>query len=86
MLLKTKKMINKKKIKSGLKIIAFIFPCIFIGPSLFLRGNMGVLENTDTKTLIFLTSGGVIMFIALLGLFVGLKKILDGLFDESSNV
>ncbi len=81
-----KKMINKKKIKSGLKIIAFVFPCIFIGPSLFLRGNMGGLENTDTKTLIFLISGGVIMFIALLGLFVGLKKILDGLFDKNSNV
>lgn len=85
MLLKTKKMINKKKIQTGLKIIAFIFPFIFIGPSLFLRGNMGGFENADTKSLIFLIIGGVIMLVALIGLFIGLKKILDGVFDKNTN-
>jgi len=78
-------MINKKKLQSGLKIIAFIFPFIFIGPSLFLRGNMGEFENADTKSLIFLIIGGLIMLIALLGLFIGLKKILDGVFDKNSS-
>lgn len=78
-------MINKKKLQTGLKIIAFIFPFIFIGPSLFLRGNMGVFENDDTKSLIFFIIGGVIMLVALLGLFIGLKKILDGVFDKNTN-
>jgi len=78
-------MINKKKLQSGLKIIAFIFPFIFIGPSLFLRGNMGGFEDTDTKNLIFLISGGIIMLGALIGLFIGLKKILDGIFGKNSN-
>lgn len=78
-------MINKKKIQTGLKIIAFIFPFIFIGPSLFLRGNMGGFENADTKSLIFLIIGGVIMLVALIGLFIGLKKILDGVFDKNTN-
>lgn len=78
-------MINKKKIQTGLKIIAFIFPFIFIGPSLFLRGNMGGFENTDTKSLIFFIIGGIIMLVALLGLFIGLKKILDGVFDKNTN-
>ncbi len=78
-------MINKKKLQSGLKIIAFIFPFIFIGPTLFLRGNMSGFENIDSKNLIFLITGGIIMLIALLGLFIGLKKILDGVFEKKSN-
>ena len=42
-------MINKKKLQSGLKIIAFIFPFIFIGPSLFLRGSMSGFDDVDSK-------------------------------------
>ena len=78
-------MINKKKIQNGLKIIAFIFPFIFIGPALFLKGNMNGFENIDSKNLFFLISGSIIMLTALLGLFIGLKKILDGVFDKKSN-
>ena len=78
-------MINKEKLLSGLKIIAFIFPFIFIGPALFLKGNMTGLDNDDSKNLIFLIIGGVAMLIALIGLFMGLRKIIDSLFDEKSN-
>ncbi len=72
-------MINKKKLQTGLKIIAFIFPFIFIGPSLFY---MSGLESTDSKNLFFLISGSIIMLIALFGLFIGLKKILDAIFEK----
>ncbi|MEC8537424.1 MAG: DUF6095 family protein [Bacteroidota bacterium] len=78
-------MINKKKLQSGLKIIAFIFPFIFIGPSLFLRGSMSGFDDVDSKNLIFLISGGITMLFALLGLFVGLRRILDAIFDKNSN-
>ncbi len=80
-----KKMPNKKKIKNGLTIIGFIFPFIFIGPAVFLRGNMSNLQSLDSKNILFLITGGVIMLIAILGLFIGLKKILDGIFEEKSN-
>ncbi len=75
-------MINKKKLQTGLKIIAFIFPFIFIGPSLFY---MSGLENTDSKNLFFFISGSIIMLIALFGLFIALKKILDAIFEKKSN-
>tara|TARA_B100001559_G_C16304231_1_gene531075 strand:+ start:293 stop:532 length:240 start_codon:yes stop_codon:yes gene_type:complete len=78
-------MINKKKLLSGLKIIAFVFPFIFIGPALFLKGNMTGFDNDDSRNLIFLIIGAVTMLIALIGLFMGLKKIIDSLFDEKSN-
>ena len=78
-------MMNKKKLQTGLKIIAFIFPFIFIGPALFLRGNMSKLETFNSTDLFFLISGGIIMLMAILGLFVGLKKILDAIFEEKSN-
>jgi len=80
-----KKMTNKKKIKTGLTIIAFIFPFIFIGPAVFLRGNMNNLQSLDSKNILFLIAGGIIMLIAILGLFIGLKKILDAIFEENPN-
>jgi len=78
-------MINKKKLQNGLKIIAFIFPFIFIGPALFLKGNMSELENPHSRNLFFFIVGVIIMLIALLGLFIGLKKILDAIFEKKTN-
>ncbi len=46
---------------------------------------MNGFENIDSKNLFFLISGSIIMLTALLGLFIGLKKILDGVFDKKSN-
>ena len=70
---------NKKKLQSGLKIIAFIFPFVFIGPSVFLKGNMPP-ENLLVQAL-----GVIMMLIAIFGAFLGLKKILDSIFDRKSN-
>ena len=46
---------NKKKLQSGLIIVAIIFPLIFIGPSIFLMGNMNgdseILEEKNLKTI-----------------------------------
>jgi len=77
---------NKKKLQSGLIIVAIIFPLIFIGPSIFLMGNMNgeskILEEINLK---FLISGLVIMLSAICGLFIGLKKILNAIFEKESN-
>ena len=77
---------NKKKLQNGLIIVAIIFPLIFIGPSIFLMGNMNgeskILEEINLK---FLISGLVIMLSAICGLFIGLKKILNAIFEKESN-
>ena len=45
---------NKKKLQSGLIIVAIIFPLIFIGPSIFLMGNMnGETEIFEKKFKVF---------------------------------
>tara|TARA_B100001121_G_C18647709_1_gene602487 strand:- start:1021 stop:1284 length:264 start_codon:yes stop_codon:yes gene_type:complete len=77
---------NKKKLQSGLIIVAIIFPLIFIGPSIFLMGNMnGETEIFEKKNLKFLISGLIIMLSAICGLFIGLKKILNAIFEKESN-
>lgn len=76
---------NKKKLQSGLIIVAIIFPLIFIGPSIFLMGNMnGESDILEEKNLKFLISGLVIMLSAICGLFIGLKKILNAIFEKES--
>ncbi len=70
---------NKKKFYTGLKIIAFVFPCFFIGPSIFFKGSSNP-ENFLLKII-----GVFIMFIAFFGAFFGLKKILDSIFDKNIN-
>ncbi len=46
---------------------------------------MSGFEDVNSKNLIFLISGGITMLFALLGLFVGLKRILDAIFDKNPN-
>ena len=68
---------NKKKFRAGLKVIAFIFPFIFIGPSMIYKGFL------PPENLLLQIVGGIIMLIAILGAFMGLKQILDSIFDKT---
>ena len=49
-------------------------------------GNMnGDSEILEEKNLKFLISGLIIMLSAICGLFIGLKKILNAIFEKESN-
>ena len=67
---------NKEKFYVGLKIIAFVFPCFFIGPSILLKGNI------SPENILLQITGVLLMLVAIFGAFFGLKKILDAIFEK----
>ena len=66
---------NKEKLRRGVKIIAFFIP-FYMGPALFVFGNNHKYELT------LQIIGGSMMVFAILGTLVGLKKIMDAIFDK----
>ena len=67
---------NNNKLRKGLQIIAFFLP-FYMGPAFFVFGNNHKYE------LALKIIGGSMMIIAIIGTMIGLRKILDSIFDKN---
>jgi len=66
---------NKNKLRKGLQIIAFFLP-FYMGPAFFVFG-----KNHKYEIALQII-GGSMMVIAILGTILGLKKIIDSIFEK----
>ena len=74
--------LNKKKIRSGIKKVLFAIGLAFIGPILFVLGS-GHKESNTTQILLIIIGLLLMIGCVIMGI-IGVKKILAGFFEESS--
>ncbi|MCH8534872.1 MAG: DUF6095 family protein [Flavobacteriaceae bacterium] len=70
---------NKEKLFKGIRLLAFSLPLIFIGPAVL----FSAFNNQDKFLFIpILILALVILFLAMWLIFLGIKNIVSGFFDD----